>query len=438
MKIVGSLVCITLALSGGYLYGRRGNVPPAAKTQSPAGEYTCPMHPFIAKDKPGACAICSMELVKKSGGTGLADKDLKNISHVALSPTQQIMANLATVAATQKPFNREITCTGSVTFNQERQGKVSAWVAGRIDKLLVTSVGSEVRRERPVAELFSIDLYNAQVQYLVAYKTLKILNSSASVTFPINTQMSLGETYERLRQLGFRQEQFDKLHKLATPTVMVPIYSPFSGIVTEKLVKEGQYVNIGDPLFAIADLSRIWVELEIFENDFSAVKIGQEVTIHAQAYPRETFRGRVKLIYPFLDPKTRTIKLRVEIPNPGLKLKPEMFVQASIRVPQTASLVIPAAAVIDTGTRQVVWVESGPGVFLQRDVTSGGRSGTEVQILSGLKAGEKVAVSGGYLIDSEAQLSHTGETRDRSAAPPKPAPRPASKDELDMKEMKMN
>jgi Cu(I)/Ag(I) efflux system membrane fusion protein len=299
----------------------------------------------------------------------------------------------------------------------------------------------------PVAELYSVDLYNAEAQYLVAYKTLKILNSSLSVTFPINTQMSLGDAYERLRQLGFSEEQFNRLQKSTTPTIRIPIYSPFSGVVIEKLVREGQYVNVGDPLFATCDLSRIWVELEVFESDFPFIKVGQDVTIHSRSYPGEPFRGKVKLVYPFLDAKTRTVKLRVEIPNPELKLKPEMYVQATISVPLTDSLIIPAAAVMYTGTRQVVWVESGPGVFQTRDVKTGVRSGKEVQILSGLKAGEKVATTGGYLIDSEAQLSRGAEVTEKPSAatvkpdvtPAKQAPTsPAHKDEMNMKNMKMN
>jgi Cu(I)/Ag(I) efflux system membrane fusion protein len=339
------------------------------------------------------------------------------------------MANLATKAAQVKTLSRTISCTGVVSYNQERQGKVSAWLAGRIDRLLVKSVGSEVHKDKPVAEIYSVDLYNAQTQYLMAYKTIKILNNTLSVTFPINTHMALGDASERLRQLGFREEQFEQLQKAGKPTVHVPIYSPFSGIVTEKLATEGQYVNAGDPLFSIADLSRIWVELEVFESDFPFIKVGQEVTINSRSYPEDSFIGRVKLIYPFLDAKTRTVKVRVELPNPGLKLKPEMFVQGTITVPQPASLVIPATAVMDTGTRQVVWVESKPGVFLQREVKTGGRSGQEIQILSGLKAAEKVATTGSYLIDSEAQLSHGGTDYDKSAAvPPKPAHTPAHRD----------
>lgn len=421
---------IAAAVFSGYLYGRRAVPPPGvAKGQAPKGEYTCPMHPFILKDQAGSCPVCGMELVKKLAGAEMGDKELQRVSHVALSPTQQVMANLATVTVAEKPFSREISCTGIVVYNQEREGKVAAWAAGRLDRLLVKSVGSEVRKGMTVAELFSVDLLNAQEQYLMAYKTIKILNNSISVAFPINTQSALGEAHERLRQLGFREEQFDQLRKSITPSVKVPIKSHLSGVVTEKLVQEGQYVNIGDPLFSIADLSLIWVDLEVFESDLRYIKVGQEVSIVPRSYPDELFSGKVKLIYPFLDPKTRTARLRVEIPNPGLKLKPEMYATAAIKIPMGVSMAVPVGSVVDTGKRQVVWVESKPGVFLQREVKTGARSDTEVQILAGLKAGEKVATTGGYLIDSEAQLSRGSE----AVSAPSPPPR----DTLDMNEMKM-
>lgn len=432
MKIAGLILLITAAVSGGYFYGRRSDASPDAAKARAAHEYTCPMHPFVLKDRPGACPVCSMELVRKAEGVSL-DQDLKDKQHVALSPTQQVLANLATAEAVTKPLAREISCTGIVAYNQERQGKVSAWVGGRIDRLLVKSVGGEVRKGKPVAELFSVDLYNAQVQYLMAYKTIKVLNNSPSVPFPVNTQMALGDAHERLRQLGFGEEQFDRLQKADRPNIRVPLISPFSGVVTEKFVREGQYVNVGDPLFSVDDLSQIWVELELFENDLPFIKVGQEVAIHSRSYPGKVFRGRVKMIYPFLDAKTRTVKARVEIPNPGLKLKPEMYVQATVRVQLADSLVIPASAVMDTGTRQTVWVESRPGVFIPRGVKTGARSGQEIQILSGLKAGEKLAVSGGYLIDSEAQLSYGREAQDKPVAPPQRSHDPA----MDMKEMKM-
>jgi len=187
---------------------------------------------------------------------------------------------------------------------------------------------------------------------------------------------------------------------------------------------------MGDPLFAIADLSSVWVEVEVYENEFPFVKLGQPVGIQSQSYPGKTFTGRVSFIYPFLDPKTRTVKVRVELGNPGLKLKPDMFVSAIIKSPLGASLAVPASAVMDTGTRQVVWVEKEAGMFEPRDVKVGARVGDKVQILSGVSQGEKVAASGGYLIDSESQLKggsgHEGHTPAAPAAQPAAPGAPAA------------
>jgi len=431
LAIAGAVVAA--AVFSGYLYGKSPATPPgAAKAATQQGDYTCSMHPFVLKDRPGACPVCGMELVKKATGALTGDNALRQIGRVALSPTQQVLANVRTVAASVEPFARDIICTGIASYNQEQQGKVSAWAAGRVERLYVKSVGGEVRKGMPVAELFSLDLYNAEQQYLMAYKTIKILNSSLSVTFPINSQGALGDAHDKLRQLGFRQEQFDELQKTGRPTVRVPFLSPFSGVVTEKFVQEGQYVNIGDPLCSIAGLSTIWVDLEVFESDLSLVHAGQEVVMLSRAYPGLPFRGKVKLVYPFLDPKTRTVRLRVELPNPGHRLKPEMYLTATIQIPMADALVVPAGAVMDTGKRQVVWVESQPGVYQQREVVPGARSDRGVQILSGLKAGEKVAVTGGYLIDSESQLSNG------KGAPAGPAAPPAQKGGMDLGDMKMS
>jgi Cu(I)/Ag(I) efflux system membrane fusion protein len=213
------------------------------------------------------------------------------------------------------------------------------------------------------------------------------------------------------------------------------------------MVQQGQYVNVGDVLFSIADLSTVWVEIEVYESEFQNIKIGQQVEIRSQSYPGRSFSGRVTFVYPFLDPKTRTVKARVEMANPGLKLKPDMFVNAVIKVGMGSAIVVPSSAVMDSGKRQVVWVESQPGVFEQREVQVGERANDQAQILSGIKVGEKVAVSGAYLIDSESQLRGGG-TQDHSqhggtkpatpAAPQAPAQQaPAKKDKLNMDDMKM-
>jgi membrane fusion protein, copper/silver efflux system len=427
----------------------------AAKQEASAKPiYTCAMHPFIIKDSPGSCPICGMQLIKKiaeaqttAAQTPEQTQQAAMLAHVSLSPTQRVMANVATVAVARMPLSREIAATGIVQYDQSRQAKVTAWVAGRIDRLHVNTVGAYVSKGKPVAEVYSPDLVSAQQEYLLALKSRNQFKNSTIQSIAQGGEGLVGSARQRLKLMGVKDAQIATLEKGGEPNLRIPIYTPLSGIVIEKIVQEGQYVNLGDPLFAIADLSTVWVEVEVYENEFPFVKLGQSVSITSQSYPGKPFTGRVSFIYPFLDPKTRTVKVRVEMPNPGLKLKPDMFVNALIKTPLGPTLAIPASAVVDTGKRQVVWVEKEAGMFEPRDVQVGARVGDRVQILSGLAQGEKVAASGGYLIDSESQLKGGGGSPEampgmkmdqpKGAAPAAPAAAPKKGGGLDMSDMKM-
>ncbi|TSK07913.1 MAG: efflux RND transporter periplasmic adaptor subunit [Geobacter sp.] len=408
LKVAVPIILVLVAAAGGgYYFWQQKHQAPAGKEKTAQGPvlYTCAMHPFIIKDKPGTCPICGMQLIKKVEGAQASPEEQKMLGHVSLSPTQSVMANVATVAADYAPLSKEINAVGIVQYDQARQAKVTAWVAGRIDKLNVNTVGAYVSKGRPVAEVYSPDLVAAQQEYLLALRSRDQFKKSTIEAISQGGEGLVASARQRLKLLGVKDAQIAGLEKAGHPNIKLPIYTPLSGIVIEKIVQEGQYVNMGDPLFSIADLSSVWVEVEVYENEFSFVKMGQRVEIVSQSYPGKTFAGRVSFIYPFLDPKTRTVKVRVDLPNPGLKLKPDMFVNASIKAPLGNALVVPVTALMDTGKRQVVWVESQPGMFEPRDVQVGARVGDKVQILSGIKQGEKVAASGGYLIDSESQLS---------------------------------
>jgi Cu(I)/Ag(I) efflux system membrane fusion protein len=408
------------------------------------------MHPFIVKDKPGTCPICAMELVKKMDGatggpqTPEQKQQAEMIGHVSLSPTQRVMANVATIEAKQQTLNKEINAVGIVQFDQSRQAKVTAWIAGRIDRLHVNTVGAFVSKNRPVAEVYSPDLLATQQEYLLAIKSRDQLKNSPIPSIAQNGDGLVASAKQRLMLFGVKESQIAELEKAGKPNIRLPIYTPIEGIVIEKMVQQGQYVNTGDVLFNIADLSQVWVEVEVYENEFPNIHIGQKVEIRSQSFPGKPFSGRIAFIYPFLDPKTRTVKARVEMANPGQRLKPDMFVNAVIKVPLGSAIVVPLTAVIDTGKRKVVWVEIDPGIFEPRDVQTGQQSDDKVQILSGIKQGDKVAVSGGYLIDSESQLKggggqdhsqHTGAKPESKGQ--QPAATPAKKDSLKMDDMKM-
>ncbi|WP_243371666.1 efflux RND transporter periplasmic adaptor subunit [Geotalea sp. SG265] len=414
-KIAVPLIIVLIAAAAGggwFLWQKKTAAKTTAQTVAQGKQlYTCSMHPFIIKDKPGTCPICGMELIKKidnAAGGGAETPEQKQqaqmLGHVSLSPTQMVMANVATIEARRSDLNKEINAVGIVQFDQSRQAKVTAWIGGRIDKLNVDTVGAMVSKNRPVAEVYSPDLVATQQEYLLAVKSRDQLKKSPIASISQNGEGLVQSAKQRLLLFGVKESQIAALEKAGKPNIRLPIYTPLSGVVIEKMVQQGQYVNTGELLFNIADLSTVWVEVEVYENEFPNIHIGQRVEIRSQSFPGKAFSGKVSYIYPFLDPKTRTVKARVEMPNPGMKLKPDMFVNAVIKVPLGSAIVVPVTAVIDTGTRKVVWVESSPGMFEPRDVQVGQQTDDKIQILSGINPGDKVAVSGGYLIDSESQL----------------------------------
>jgi Cu(I)/Ag(I) efflux system membrane fusion protein len=407
-----------------------------------------------------------MELIKKinEAQTAAAQtpeqmQQAAQLGQIAISTTQRVVANVATVEARQESFTKEINAVGSVQYDQTRQGKVTSWIAGRIDKLNVAAVGARVTREMPVAEVYSPDLVASQQEYLLALKSREQLKNSPITSISQNGEGLVASARQRLMLYGVKEGQIAELENAGKPNIRLPIYTPLSGIVIDKLVQQGQYVNVGDVLFTIADLSRVWVELDLYDNEIMSVHVGQAVEIRPSAEPVRPVTGRVNFVYPFHDTKTHTVKVRVEIPNQGLMFRPDMFVSATIKTPLPRGIVLPVTAVMDTGKRQVVWVEVKPGLFEPRDVQAGERTDTRVQILSGIKPGEKVAVSGAYLIDSESQLrggapqdhsQHTGakpetkgqpapapEGHEGHAAPAQPAKPAPSKKLLNMDDMKM-
>jgi Cu(I)/Ag(I) efflux system membrane fusion protein len=413
------ILIVVIAAAVGWLYTNgwfKDDGGGHSKLEHKVQLWTCSMHPFIIKDKPGTCPICGMELIKKiesasvegAAQTPEQKQQADMIGHVSLSPSQRVMANVATVEARQGSLNKEINAVGIVQYDQSRQAKVTAWIAGRIDRLNVNTVGAIVAKDKPVAEIYSPDLVATQQEYLLAVKSREQLKNSTIPSISQSGDGLVASSKQRLMLFGVKESQIEELEKTGKPNIRLPIYTPISGIVIDKMVQQGQYVNVGDVLFNVADLSKVWVEIDVFENEVPYVHVGQQVEIRSAVEHGAAFNGRISFVYPFHDPKTHTVKARVEMPNHGHQLKPDMFVNAIIRIPLVKGIIVPVTAVIDTGKRQVVWVETSPGMFEPRDVKAGERIEDKVQVLSGLKTGDKVAVSGGYLIDSESQLKGGG------------------------------
>lgn len=404
--ILAALLAIVISvIVGGVAWNRGGH--PAGAHETEAATYYCPMHPTVTSHKPGNCPICGMKLVKRTGSkqadvaAQIADSARLEpaIANVSISPAQRVMANVQTMRVQPATSSTELVTTGRVTFDERRLAQVTAYTAGRIEHLYVNFTGDTVTRGRTVATIYSPDLYATQREYLVALGSPAALGKELA-----------DSSRRRLLLLGMTAAQVAQVARTGQAIATTSIIAPVSGIVTRKLVVPQQYVTAGQTLFEVADLSTVWVEADVYEHDLAGITVGQRVSVSAPALPGAELAGSIAFIQPVVSGESRTIRVRVELPNRNLQLKPEMYVTVKLfgGTARTA-LMVPATAVIDRGQQQFVWVEVAPGTFAPRQVTIGTRTPDRVEIVSGLAAGESVVVEGAFLIDSESQL--------RAAAP---------------------
>jgi Cu(I)/Ag(I) efflux system membrane fusion protein len=397
-------IALTAALSllAGLLVGRGCSHPSheesAGGIQTAAKEeiWTCSMHPQIRQPKPGKCPICGMDLIPAGGnesGTQLGSRE------IMLSENARRLAEVETAPVERRSVAVDIRMTGKVQFDETRVAYIAPRVAGRIDRLYANFTGMPVKSGDPLADLYSPELFSAQQELLTA-KSMGGVSESL-----------LNATRERLRLWGLTEEQIAEIERNGQVRDHITFYSPIGGVVVEKEAFEGLYVEPGMRLFTVADLNQVWVQLNAYESDLALLRAAQEVELQAEAYPGETFKGTIAFIEPVLDPMTRTVNVRVEVPNPAGRLKPEMFVHAQVQAQVdsangVAPLIIPASAPLVTGKRAVVYVAvpERDGVFEGRDVVLGSRAGDYYVVKEGLSEGERVVTRGGFKIDSSLQI----------------------------------
>ena len=422
--VLGIILCGALLGAIAYMKFAPGGNDPGRVSGSVAVEYyTCPMHPTVRSDRPGACPVCGMALVKKSSLVEGAPPDTAGLTGVTLSPTQRVIANISTVAARRRSLTKELRAVGIVTIAEPLQVTVAARFRGRIEKLHVNSTGQRVRHGEPLFDLYSPDLVSAEREFLLG------LGAAGSAPPGDNLQAELLQsTRDRLKvHFGLTDDQIAVMERDRHVQHIVSFHSPLSGTVIEKDVQEGEFVDEGKVLYRLADLSKVWVILEIYEQDARFIRTGMQVSLSIDANPGEEFSGRVTFIDPVLNAESRTVRVRVESANPLGKLKPNMYVRGAAMVTMADAVIVPTTAVLGTGRRNVVWVEIRPNMFEPRTVTTGTTAESSTQILSGLREGELVAVTGGFLIDSESALSLTPKGPD-TPSPHASAPLPTAND----------
>jgi len=370
--------------------------------------WTCSMHPQIRMNKPGPCPICGMDLIPATDQAGEAGpRQLK------LSETAQKLAEIETAPVVRKAAVHKIRMVGKVDYDETREKTISAWIGGRIDRMFVNYTGAFVKKGDRLVSLYSPNLYAAQQELLQALKSDRERGTKV-------TGKRLEAVRRKLELLGLSKKQIFQVESRGTLSTHVAVRAPLTGIVVHRNVVEGSYVKVGEPMYRVADLSAVWLELNVYESDIQWVREAQKVKFHVEAYPGRTFDGQVVFVDPILDPKTRSIRVRANVPNKEGLLKPDMFVHAVVQAElnemgqvadgstktETLPLVVPASAPLLTGTRAVVYVAvpGKPGTFEGREITLGPRVDGGYIVLNGLKEGEKVVVKGNFKIDSELQI----------------------------------
>ena len=406
-------VGFVVTFAAGVWVGGPGDPQPVepgaqAEGKQEATVYTCSMHPQIRSPDPGLCPQCGMDLIPVSNS---ADQQA-NPDRVTLSEHAKILARIRTAKVKRREDTaRRLRLLGRVDYDETRTRTITPWIAGRIERLHVSITGQRVYRGQAIATLYSPELYSAQQDLIEARKQLARLGESNAEYARSAAAAALDSARQRIRLLGVGDEQLATMEKAERPSRHATITSPFSGTVIERLVDDGDYVQAGTGMFRVADLSRLWVQLDAYETDLADLSVGQEVSLTVTALPQEIFAGRVAFIDPVLNAQTRTTRVRVEVGNRSGDLRPGMFGEATVEsAPKNeglAPLVIPHSAALFSGRRSVVYVEvpdQERPTYEAREVRLGTRNGSYFPVIAGLAEGDRVVIHGAFTLDADLQI----------------------------------
>ncbi|MGD9329991.1 MAG: efflux RND transporter periplasmic adaptor subunit [Desulfobacterales bacterium] len=364
--------------------------------------WVAPMDPTYIRNEPGKSPM-GMDLVpvyEEDGG------EKEATSTIRIDPVTIQNMGIRTAAVVRKPITKTIRTFGNITLDETGMVSINNKFNGWIEKLYVNSMGEQVKRGQPLFEIYSPELVTAQEEYLLALKQHRSLKDSPFAHVRNSAARLLAASRKRLQYWDLNAAQIKRIETTGEVRKAVTVFSPASGVVVKMNAMEGQYVQSGENQYEIADLSRVWVDVEIYEYELPFVSKDMPARMELTYIPGKRFEGKVLYIYPYLSKQTRTARLRLAFNNPDLQLKPDMY--ANIRLEAALpgpNLVIPQEAVIDTGVRQIVFVRRGQGKFEPRKVRLGVEvNGHQYQVLKGLSEGEEIVISAQFMLDSESRL----------------------------------
>ncbi|HEY3122829.1 MAG TPA: efflux RND transporter periplasmic adaptor subunit [Thermoanaerobaculia bacterium] len=378
-----------------------------------------PMKPEVHFDDPGKSPFMDMELVPKyaeeAPATVGAPPPGFSVVKIPLERRQEI--GVTTAKVEKRTIGGAIDTNGVVAEDEGRLSAVNAKFAGYIEKLYVDHTGQSVRRGQPLLTVYSPDLVATERELLLALENVRRL-SSASPQAASDAAALLSATRQRLRFWDIPESEINRIEKSGEVSKTLTLYAPVSGVVLRKDAVAGLAIMPGMPLYTIADLSTVWVLADVYQSEMAMAAPGNSAAVSASFLPGETFRGRIDFVYPTLNEETHTVKVRLAIPNPKGLLKPGMFVRMSLSGKGREALAVPRSALIQTGERQIAFVEQSAGVYTPREVKTGIQGKDFVEVLSGLSEGETVVTSANFLIDSESRIGAIGAAPAGSAGQP--------------------
>jgi Cu(I)/Ag(I) efflux system membrane fusion protein len=356
--------------------------------------YTCAMHPFVRRHEPGQCPICSMDLLP------VTRQEVES-GVVTLTPQRRQAIGIRTAVVERRPVSIRTRAVGKIVYDETRLAEVTVKYRGWVGELRADATGVRVRRGEPLFTLYSPELYAAQEELFTAVGSQRAASATSA---PERADYLVEAARQRLRLWDIEDPEIEEILAGGEPQKYLPILSPVDGYVIEKGIVRGAAVEPGRVLYRIAGLDRIWIDAEVYESELPLVRIGQAAEVTLPYLPGKSFRGTVSFMYPYLADETRTVRIRVELPNPGLELKPDMYANVELLSERGEQLVVPEEAVLYTGPRRLVFLDLGEGRLRPQEIQVGAKSGDFYEVLSGLEEGELVVTSGNFLVAAESRL----------------------------------